>query len=351
MTELPPDPEVGDLDLDVVELDETSQPVAVRKGGSTTRIVTVVGLVMGLGAVGFVAKTLVHEWPRVSKEIHHAQKAWLLVAAACAIGAMTSIGWGWRGVMRVLGVDAPLRRVIPWYYVGELGKYLPGGVWPVLGRGELARRGGVPRSRAYASVAMSLGILYLSAMFVAAAFLPFALSGGGFNASMLVLLALPVGVVILHHDVLRWLLAFVSRLTKRDLAFEVPQWKDSLLLVLRYVPTWLLVGTATWAVARSLTPNLDYPRVMFATVLSWVAGFLAVPVPSGAGIREAVLYATSGLDRSKSVFTAVTARLIFVLVDVVGAAICAPIVKRMRGGAAVSPIADPEVGSAATAAD
>ncbi len=320
------------------DLDETS--AAPPKAGGATRLVTIVGLAMGLGAVGFVVRTLVKEWPRVSHEIHHAEAGWLVLGVACAIGGMTSIGWGWRGVMRVLGVDAPLRRVIPWYYVGELGKYLPGGVWPVLGRGELARRGGVPRTRAYASVAMSLGILYLSAMFVSAAFLPFALSGGGFSPWMLFLLALPVGVVILHHDVLARLVALLARLTKREINLEIPAWKDSLLLVLRYVPTWLLIGTATWAVGRAVTPDLEYPRVMFATVLSWTVGFLAIPVPSGAGIREAVLYAASGLTRSQSVFTAVTARIIFVVVDVGGAAICAPIVRRMRGGATVAPLAE-----------
>ena len=337
MTELPPNTAAD------VEVDITSEPVtASRRAGTATRLVTLVGLVMGLGAVGFVVRTLVHEWPRVSKEIDRANGWWLVLAVGCAVAAMTSIGWGWRGVMKTLGVEAPLRRVIPWYYVGELGKYLPGGVWPVLGRGELARRGGVPRSRAYASVAMSLGILYLSAMFVAAAFLPFALTGGGFDVSMLALLALPIGVTILHHDVLARLVALVARLTKREIDVEIPAWKDSLLLVLRYVPTWLLIGTATWAVARSLTSDLDYPRVMFATVLSWTVGFLAVPVPSGAGIREAVLYATSGLDHAQSVFTAVTARLIFVVVDVGGAAICAPIVRRMRGGATVSPVGAPD---------
>ncbi|MGI8755731.1 MAG: lysylphosphatidylglycerol synthase transmembrane domain-containing protein [Acidimicrobiales bacterium] len=307
------------------------------------RLIAGVGFVLGGGAVAFVVRTLVHEWPRVSQEIHRAEGGWLAIALGFAIAGMTSIGWGWRHVMRTLGVDAPIRWVIPWYYVGELGKYLPGGVWPVLGRGELARRGGVPRSRAYASVAMSLGVLYLSAMLVTAAFLPFALSGGGFSPYMLCLLALPVGVVLLHPRVLTRLVGVASRFAKRSIDLEIPMWKDSLLLVLRYVPTWLFIGTATWAIGRSITTDLSYPRVMFATVLSWTVGFLAVPVPSGAGIREAVLYAASGLSRSRSVFTAVTARLAFVLVDVAGAAICAPIVRRRRGGATVGPLPHSEV--------
>jgi uncharacterized membrane protein YbhN (UPF0104 family) len=304
-----------------------------RKGGRAAKVITVVGLVLGGAAVFFVAKRLVHDWPLVQPELEDADYAWLGVAGVAAILGMTSIGWGWRHVMRTLGAEPPFFRTIAWYYVGELGKYVPGGVWPVLGRGELARRGGIPRSRAFTSVALSLGMLYLAAMFTAAAFLPFALAGkgGGFSPWMLVLLALPVGVVLLHHDVLDWLMGKASAATKRDIRVEVPRWKDSLVLVARYIPTWLFIGTATYAVTRSITTDVSYPRMMFATILSWVVGFLAVPVPSGAGIRETVLYAASGVDKPIAITTAVGARVIFVIVDVVGAALCAPFVRRSQG--------------------
>ena len=159
---------------------------------------------------------------------------------------------------------------------------------------------------------------------------------------MLFLLALPVGVVLLHHSVLDWLMGIVAKVTRRELDVEIPQWRDSLLLVARYLPTWFFVGTATWAIARSLTPDASYPRVMFATVLSWTAGFLAVPVPAGAGIREAVLAASSGLDGGVAAATAIVARIMFILVDVAGAAISAPFASRKRGGAVVGPLPDGE---------
>lgn len=302
-----------------------------RRGGTAARVITLAGLVLGGAAVFFVLRRLIADWPEVSDQIGDADWRWLAVAALCAIAGMTSIGWGWKHVLSTLGVDRPLRTMIPWYFVGELGKYVPGGVWPVLGRGELAQRNDVPRSRAYASVALSLGMLYLAAMFTATAFLPFALSGGsGFSPWMLVLLALPVGIGLLHHDVLEWLMGVAGRRLNRTIDVEVPRWKDSLGLVLRYVPTWLFVGFATYAVARSISADISFPRMMFATILSWIVGFLAVPVPSGAGIRETVLYAASGAPKSVAITTAVGARMIFVLVDVVGAALCAPLVRKKK---------------------
>lgn len=309
-----------------------------RAKGRAVAITSVVGLLLGGGAMFYVVRRLVKDWPDASDALAHADLRWVGLAMVLAILAMSSIGWGWRYVLQILGVRAPTGRVIAWYFVGEMGKYLPGGVWPVLGRGELARRGGVPRTRAYTSVALSLAMLYLAAMFVATGFLPFSLSGGGFSPWMLFLLALPAGVILLHHTVLARLVALVGKVTKRDIEIEIPQWRDSLLLVARYVPTWFFVGTATWAIARSLTPDASYPKVMFATVLSWIAGFLAVPVPAGAGIREAVLAATSGLDGGVAAATAIVARIMFILVDVGGALISAPFAGRKRGGASVGPL-------------
>ena len=105
------------------------------------------------------------------------------------------------------------------------------------------------------------------------------------------LLALPLGVAALHHDVLGRVVAFVEARTGRHLDVEIPRWGTSLGLVLRYVPTWLCIGSATWAVARSVTSDLSYPRVVFAAVLSWIVGFLAVPVPSGACATDPAIVA------------------------------------------------------------
>lgn len=319
----------------------TVDPAAADRPRGRSRKATasaLIGLVLGGAAAYYVGRRLVQDWPDAKAAMEDASLWWIGAGLGLAALAMTSMGAGWQAVLRLLGVRAPMSRVIAWYYVGELGKYLPGGVWPVLGRGELARRGGVPRGRSYASVGLSLALLYLAALFVAAAFLPFAISGGGFNPWMLFLVALPVGVVALHHEVLGWGIGLISRVTGRDLAFEIPQWGDSLRLVARYLPTWLLVGGGTWAIARALDPNASFSKVMFATVLSWVAGFLAVPVPAGAGVREAVLAASSGLDGGVAAATAIIARVLFVVVDVVGAAISAPAASRRRGGASVGPI-------------
>lgn len=320
------------------DVEEVADDVGSTGSRRKALISSVVGAVLGGAAMFLVVRTLVSEWEEAKAAITDADLSWLVVAVVLSSAGMASIGVVWGRVLHRFGVQVGTVRVVAWYFVGELGKYLPGGVWPVVGRGELARRGGVPRGRAYASVALSLGMLYLAALFVATAFAPFAISGGGFSPWMLCLLVLPVGVVALHHSVMDRMVGLVGRVTRRSITIEVPRWRESLTLVAMYIPTWICIGGATWAVARAITPDASMPRVMFAAVLSWVVGFLAVPVPAGAGVREAVLLAASGLDGGVAAATAIIARVIFIAVDAIGGLLGAPVASRRRAGATVGPL-------------
>ena len=126
-------------DSDPSEALDPSGPVA---SGVGARIGSVVGTGFAVAALAFVFKTLSREWEQAEAQLRAARPGWLLVAVVLAGLAMTSIGVVWGRVLHQLGVAVKATRVVSWYFVGELGKYLPGGVWPVVGRGELARRGG-----------------------------------------------------------------------------------------------------------------------------------------------------------------------------------------------------------------
>ena len=278
-----------------------------------SRLATVAGLVLVAACVWFVGQRLADEWDAAQDSLRSAEPGWLLAAVVLAALAMTSIALGWKRVLGALGAPIGTAASIAWYYVGEIGKYLPGTLWPVVGRAELATRGGVPRRIAYQSAALSLLLLYLAAAVV----------GGAVAEPWVVVPFVVASVVVLHPKVA----GFAIRLARLDLA--MPPLRSSLALVAGYVPTWLLVGTATWAVARSLDPGAGWVDVVPAAAASWLVGFLAVPVPGGVGVREAVfLAAASSLAPGVAAATAVVARLIFVAVDAAGAAVLAPRARR-----------------------
>ncbi|MBW3547065.1 MAG: flippase-like domain-containing protein [Actinobacteria bacterium] len=273
----------------------------------------------------FVVRVLTREWPAAREALGNASLRWIAAAAVLALAAMVAMALPWRRVLRLLDVGASLPAVVAMYFAGEIGKYLPGGVWPVVGRGELAHRAGVARSSAYASVALSLVTLYLGAAVTGAALL--LLPGAGSTpgvAFMIVPLAV-AGMVLLHPRLLVVGLNTAGRLVRRPLALEPPRWRSSLGLVALYVPAWALVATATWCVARSLEPAAGLVDVGGAAVVSWLAGFLVLGVPGGVGVREATFVALAGgIPAGAAVATAVVARLLFVAVDAAGALVALP---------------------------
>jgi uncharacterized membrane protein YbhN (UPF0104 family) len=255
----------------------------------------------------------------------------LVLGFVLAALGMSLVAVAWKTVLRALGAHVTFRDVGRWYFPGELGKYVPGGIWPVVGRAELATRSGVRRTIAYTSVALSLAALYLAALAVVALAAPFQLSAEHDSvAPFLVLLLLPIGLLALHPRVLGTVLALARRVTHRELHVEIPPWRTSLLGVVVYTPAWLAIGTATWCIARALDPQASFGQVFVAAVLSWVVGFVLVPVPGGIGVREAAFTATAGLAPGIAATVALAARITFMLVDVLGAVV-APVILRRRG--------------------
>jgi len=329
--------------------DATAPGQAPRPGRRTVAASALAGAVIGLTCVGFVVQRMASQWAEVRDAVAGASPGWLVAAVVLAGAAMTWIAACWQRAMRLLGAAPSGRRTIAWYYAGEIGKYVPGGVWPVLGRGELARRGGVPRRRAYPSVGLSLAALYLAGLVVAAALVPLDLAEQSESPGALALLALlPVGLAALHPRLLGLARRLLVRLTGRGADVAVPPWRDSVGLVAAYVPAWLLIWAATWCTARALVPDPPLLRIGIAATLSWVAGFAAVPVPAGAGVREAVFVASCGLPAGVGATVAVGSRLAFLLVDVAGAALTAPWHRRSR---AVTPPAPGPLPGDATGAE
>jgi uncharacterized membrane protein YbhN (UPF0104 family) len=296
-----------------------------------------VGAVIGLTCAAFVADRMASQWTEVRDEVADASPGWIAAAVVLAGAAMTWIAACWRRAMGLLGPPPARAETIAWYYGGEIGKYVPGGVWPVLGRGELARRGGVPRGRAYPSVGLSLAALYLAALGLASALVPLDLAKQSESPAALALLALlPLGLAALHPRVLAWARDHLVRLTGRGADIVVPPWRATVGLVASYLPAWILIWGATWCTARALQPDPPLLRIGVATTLSWTAGFVAVPVPAGAGVREAVFVAASGLPVGIGATIAVGSRLAFLLVDVAGAVLTAPWHRRSAVAAPVA---------------
>ncbi len=111
---------------------------------------------------------------------------------------------------------------------------------------------------------------------------------------------------------------------------QLPDYRTMLRLLAGYVPAWFAIGAGTWAITRSLDPHAPFGNVFAAAVVSWIVGFLLVPVPGGVGVREGAFTALVSLPHKGVAATAaILARLAFMLVDG-GGAVLTPLVVRDR---------------------
>jgi uncharacterized membrane protein YbhN (UPF0104 family) len=259
----------------------------------------------------------------VRSAIQHADY-WLvgLAFAAAAVG-ISGLGILWWQCLRVFGRRVALRDAIAWYFAGELGKYIPGGLWPVLGRGVLAwRKGGIDRATGYATTLISYAIMCAAASLVCGALAPVVASyahAPGWEWSIVGLI--PLTVIGVHPNVLRRIFDVVHRATRSKVDLPAPPWSKMLGLIAVAVPTWVLVGASSVLVARALGFDERPARIAFAAVPAWVIGFLAVPVPAGLGLREIVFVALCGLAAGPAAAVAAGARLLLVGVDASGGVI------------------------------
>jgi glycosyltransferase 2 family protein len=283
----------------------------------------VLGTVLAIGGLYFVISKIVHGWSQYGDVIRHARWGWVAAGVVLAFVGMSSLGLVWRAVLAALGARARRSDVFVWYQIGNLGKYVPGGIFQVLGRGELATRGGVRRAVAYNSVALSMGATYICGALVSAVLLPLALlRHGSIGSTWWVFLIIPIGLAALHPRVLGRVFALAEKAFGGTDERQVPTWGESVLLVARHAPGWLINGLACYAVAIAFDPHAAFFTVMFAGIISWVAGFVIIFVPSGLGVREAmfVAIAQTSMSGGTAATVAIVSRLVFIAGDLIGAA-------------------------------
>jgi hypothetical protein len=239
-------------------------------------------------------------------------------ALAAVLGGIVATFLCWREVLADLGRRLPLAAGARVFFLGQLGKYLAGSLWPVMAQMELGRDHQVPGRASGSAVGVFLLVLVGTGLVVAAATAPL-LGTDAVHTYWWLLAVLPLALVVVAPPVLNWLLGLVMRLARRP-PLPAPLPARGVLRAAGWgLVSWLAYGLHVWVLAGQLAPGgpLLLARATGAFAAAWCAGFLVVVVPAGAGVREAALVLLLGgaLARPQATVIAVVSRLLFVLAD------------------------------------
>jgi len=238
---------------------------------------------------------------------------------------------GWRALLADIGSKLSLPVAMRVFFVGQLGKYLPGSVWTVVAQADLGRDHDVQPRRTVAVSVVAMGVSLSSALGIAALTLPFASPGAAVHYwwALLLLPMLVVGLLPSSVDRLTRLLLKVLRREPPDHEFS---WQGVLRALAWYTISWLAVGLQVYVLAVVLhaPSGRALALALGGTALAFAAGFVAIFVPAGAIVREAVLVAVLSpvLDQGPALVIAVVSRLVATVGDGVWAAVAVWVARR-----------------------
>ena len=243
-----------------------------------------------VAAVGVGAYEISKEWQKV----HQALGQIGALASVEALLALLVMQFATLRVWQVLlaGLGSPLRAPVAGriLFIGQLGKYIPGSVWPILAQMELGARAKVPRPRSASASILTMLLSLLTGLLVAAVTLPFAQHNQQY---LWVFLVVPVVAVCLHPRVLNPLLNKLFKVSKRAV-LETPVSGRVILEVLAWqLMAWVFQGLQIWILAERFHAPAGKTALVAlgGWAFAWCAGFVAVFAPAGAGIRDVLLFA------------------------------------------------------------
>ncbi|MGO1584260.1 MAG: lysylphosphatidylglycerol synthase transmembrane domain-containing protein [Actinomycetaceae bacterium] len=307
-----------------------------------------------VAAIGAAVLAVVNQWDIVRSAL--ADMPWWIVGLALVISVLYVIATmlSWREVLIDLGSRLPIPPAARLFFVSQVGKYLPGGVWNIVAAAEMGKDIDIPRRRSVSGMVVSLLVSIVTGLALAVGAI--ALDPQIRSQIGWVLLTLPLFVVVLLPPVLNRILSVALRLIKRP-PLEHPLSAGGILRAAAWaVVGWLLAGTQVWllATAVGLDPTLEtFARAVSGYALAWVGGFLAIIFPAGVGVREGILgIMLAGLLDSGAVLVVVLmSRVLLTAVDLLLGLGTGMLIKRQAPDGApetpvdeAGPVPDPESG-------
>jgi len=260
---------------------------------------TGVKLVIFAAVIWWVKGTIIDGWNqfRARDEGLWQWHPWWLVAAGVIYAAgQLPFGLFWFRVLKVLGQRPRVLETLRAYYIGHLGKYVPGKAMVVVLRAGLVRSDRVAAGVAAAAVFMETLTMMAVGGFLSAGYLvlffreepTWAFAAMGLMAVALAPTLPPVfrrlvrAARVGHNDP-----NTAEALEKLGFGTLLAGWLLALL-------GWAMMALSYYATLRALgieglDPVAHLPRYMAGVALAVVAGFLLLILPGGVGVREAFL--------------------------------------------------------------
>jgi len=269
--------------------------------------------------VAVAAVVLAGQWRQARPLLGRLSVPVVVAAWALVLAGIYATFRSWRAALADLGASLPRPAAMRVFYLGQLGKYMPGMIWPVVTQMRLGRDYRVPPRASGAAFAVFMLLLVGTGLLVGVPVIPL-LGRDAADGYRWLALVLPVLALAATPAVLNRAMALALRVAGRP-PMPAPLSAAGILRAGGWaVVSWLCYGVHVWLLARALGAGggaLLWLQCTGAFAAAFASGPLLVVVPAGAGVREAALLLLLGSTVTAPVAAviAVVSRLLFVAGD------------------------------------
>jgi uncharacterized membrane protein YbhN (UPF0104 family) len=250
----------------------------------------------------------------------------MVIGFVCgALGVAVTFGM-WREVLRGLGVEMPWGSGARVFFTSQLGKYVPGSVWPALMQMEAGKKWGSSRRTMLAGNLITIFMNACTGLIVAGALLP-VYDAKAVHRYWWALLALPFLLALLHPRAIPGLLDRALALVHRPPVGNRLDPRCVLRASAWSLVSWLGLGAQIGVLCLAVgSPDASHFVLSIgAMALAYSLGVLFVPAPAGAGVRDVVLVLVLGsvLNPGQALAVVLASRALLVGADLLLAAVAA----------------------------
>ena len=279
-------------------------------------------VLFALLTLGLVVYAIRNQWSGVAPKFEQLSSAGLAGSSTALLLGMFALLKSWQVSLAGLGSSIRLPVASRVFFIGQLGKYVPGSVWPVVVQMELGKDAGVPRVTSGLTLLYTYLMYPITAALVGAATLPWVTD---IAPVWLWLLTTVACAVLLLPPVLNRLFGICIRILRQQ--GELGMSGRAIARSSGWaVVMWLAFGAHILILSQDLGSDLTWELALVCTggfTVAWICGFFAFFAPAGGGVRELVLTAIlmGTIGREDALAVALVSRLLMTLADLLCAGV------------------------------
>jgi len=244
-----------------------------------------------LGIFYFLGRALYRNWSQIDFKQLHFNVPLLIVSFFFLFGFFLMFTFGWKLILKELGVSLPFLKCLKIIFYSQLGKYLPGKVWTFAGRMYFCQKMGIASSKTFLSMVLEMALTTISGILI---FLISLLLSSRFRMDInpfLLLTAAILILIIIHPKILVRIINFFLRLIKKELVRIDLNFSQMCIIMAYYCIIWFCFGIAFYFLLNSVTfiTSSKIPIITGSFAISSTIGVMALFAPAGLGVREGIL--------------------------------------------------------------